>query len=79
MKRYLTLFIIREIPIKTKPRCHISFIRLTNLKSLTIYSVGKTVGKEAFSYMVWKQYKMVQALYGGNLVISRKITYVFIL
>ena len=52
MKRYSTLFIIREMQIKTTMRYHLTPFSLTLIKSLQTINAGKGVEKREPSYTV---------------------------
>ena len=52
MKRYSTLFIIREMQIKTTMKYHLTPFRLTLIKSLQTINAGKGVEKREHSCTV---------------------------
>ena len=70
MKIYLTLYIIREMHIKTAMRYHLSLVRMDTIKNLQLINTGEDVEKREPTLTLdgninW--YNNYEEQYGGSL------------
>lgn len=67
------LLMIKKCKLKRLPGCYqILPIRLANPKSLRIYPIGKSLGKDTHN-QIMREYKMFQCLGGESDKIKKKI------